>query len=46
MSIYGGIDKNDVLHSETHGCAHTHTVKLCRPKNEGNLPICEKMDGP
>ena len=24
MSIYGGMDKNDVLHSETHGCAHSH----------------------
>ena len=25
MSIYGGMDKNYVLHSETCGCSHTHS---------------------
>ena len=31
-----------MLYTQRHMGVHTHTVKLCRPKNEGNIPICEK----
>ena len=31
-----------MFYTQRHVGVHTHTVKLCRPKNEGNLPICEK----
>ena len=31
-----------MFYTQRHMGVHTHTVKLCRPKNEGNLPICEK----
>ena len=31
-----------MFYTQRHMGVHTRTVKLCRPKNEGNLPICEK----
>ena len=31
-----------MFYTQRHMGVHTHTMKLCRPKNEGNLPICEK----